>query len=503
MRDSPGHIPPPTSSSNPPTLGFTGGGGGSGPPAPQQQPQSNLSIFSADSEYIRNFLSSVPAVFPVSPGAMLAELTGYAPLSPSHGYHMSLHSSPARRSPSPHRTSFPSPGYLSLIPRIGSGSNKHVYAPILPSRAYDCTPIPSPPPLHDSQHTSSILSLAGTFSPVRRQSQDFAKDMTIEENLEQSGTSNVLASSSFGLNSSGGGLLEDPGSPIQTEFGDESVMQLTAIGGEYQDNSENLISKTEQSTNFTTGNKKQDKKNKQKNKAPENSSTICTSNPTILSVPGEITDQKKSSSLKPKLASCEITPVEENAKQVADKLSKGCNCERNCFKDLDPVMVFSHRKSISKLSKVEHDMYLMGVMSATLRNPSLTSKKKERMRNRNKYIYKGTEVCQEAYIYLENVSTHHLKSIRLHTTRNGIVKRTFKIDCHKEENKTENNQSKEVNDKYRVSLAPGTAKTIFVKSNNETEYTTSLTIKNQDEKIFIKRNPDSRTLNLRKKFKIK
>ncbi len=96
MRDSPGHIPPPTSSSNPPTLGFTGGGGSSGPPAPQQQPQSNLSIFSADSEYIRNFLSSVPAVFPVSPGAMLAELTGYAPLSPSHGYHMSLHSSPAR-----------------------------------------------------------------------------------------------------------------------------------------------------------------------------------------------------------------------------------------------------------------------------------------------------------------------------------------------------------------------------------------------------------------------
>ena len=33
-------------------------------------------------------------------------------------------------------------------------------------------------------------------------------------------------------------------------------------------------------------------------------------------MPGEIIDQKKSSSLKPKLASCEITPVEENAKQV-------------------------------------------------------------------------------------------------------------------------------------------------------------------------------------------
>ena len=90
------HIPPPTTSSHsssgpshhPPTQ--------SNPPPPPPAPQSNLTIFSADSEYIRNFLSSVPSVFPVSPGAMLAELTGYAPMSPSHGQHFSLHSSPSR-----------------------------------------------------------------------------------------------------------------------------------------------------------------------------------------------------------------------------------------------------------------------------------------------------------------------------------------------------------------------------------------------------------------------
>ena len=52
----------------------------------------------SDHDIIRTFLSSVPAGFPLSPGAALAELTGFAPLSPvlaglgvaaPHTYHAS------------------------------------------------------------------------------------------------------------------------------------------------------------------------------------------------------------------------------------------------------------------------------------------------------------------------------------------------------------------------------------------------------------------------------
>ena len=86
-----------------------------------------------------------------------------------------------RQTPSPHRNFFPSPGYPSLIPRIGGGTNKHVYAPILPpSRLYDSTPIPSPPPplLQES------FASGGAVSPVRRVSLEAPREKGFENNLE-------------------------------------------------------------------------------------------------------------------------------------------------------------------------------------------------------------------------------------------------------------------------------------------------------------------------------
>ena len=55
----------------------------------------------SDHDIIRTFLSSVPAGFPLSPGAALAELTGYAPLSPGLVglAERSFHPSPCRYEP--------------------------------------------------------------------------------------------------------------------------------------------------------------------------------------------------------------------------------------------------------------------------------------------------------------------------------------------------------------------------------------------------------------------
>ena len=52
----------------------------------------------SDHDIIRTFLSSVPLGFPLSPGAALAELTGYAPLSPGLAglAERSFHPSPSR-----------------------------------------------------------------------------------------------------------------------------------------------------------------------------------------------------------------------------------------------------------------------------------------------------------------------------------------------------------------------------------------------------------------------
>ena len=59
------------------------------------RPFKNHTNFQAD--IISSFLSTVPAGFPLSPGAALAELTGLAPLSPGLGHNPSYHFSMSPR----------------------------------------------------------------------------------------------------------------------------------------------------------------------------------------------------------------------------------------------------------------------------------------------------------------------------------------------------------------------------------------------------------------------
>ena len=70
---------------------------GGPPPGPGHYQPQHLTLTQADQDIIKSFLSSVPAGFPLSPGAALAELSSFSPLSPSlpaTSYHFSL--SPAR-----------------------------------------------------------------------------------------------------------------------------------------------------------------------------------------------------------------------------------------------------------------------------------------------------------------------------------------------------------------------------------------------------------------------
>jgi hypothetical protein len=53
----------------------------------------------------------------------------------------------------------------------------------------------------------------------------------------------------------------------------------------------------------------------------------------------------------------------------------------------DPVLVSRHRLNIAELSKLEHDMYLMGVAMTCLDNSEETNRQTERQRTRIKYRF--------------------------------------------------------------------------------------------------------------------
>ncbi|KYN32422.1 hypothetical protein ALC56_13279 [Trachymyrmex septentrionalis] len=122
--------------------------------------------------------------------------------------------------------------------------------------------------------------------------------------------------------------------------------------------------------------------------------------------------------------SSEPTKLEDNLSQVVERFKKGCECvEDECFKGLNPEVVYRHRLNIAELTKAEHDMYLMGVTMACLTDPYQTARHTERRRLRAQYVYQGRRVCLDAFLYLENCTHYQLKRIRKHLMTHGVTPR--------------------------------------------------------------------------------
>lgn len=143
------------------------------------------------------------------------------------------------------------------------------------------------------------------------------------------------------------------------------------------------------------------------------------------------------------------TNLEENPQQVLQRLRNGCGCQQlslvnNCFANLNPENVYKHRLNIAELTKSEHDMYLMGVIMASLSNPLETIRHKERKRQRATYVYQGKRVCLEAFLYLENLTQYQLKRIRKHVVTYGVAPRTHGNSRKKPHNRIPLDQYKKV-----------------------------------------------------------
>ena len=99
-------------------------------------------------------------------------------------------------------------------------------------------------------------------------------------------------------------------------------------------------------------------------------------------------DEARAKKVKPKTKkeTPEGTIADEGVEEVRRHFEKGCECaDQNCYEGLDPEAVYKHRLNIDELTKLEHDMYLMGVTMACLESPDETHRQKERKRLRSKY----------------------------------------------------------------------------------------------------------------------
>lgn len=90
-----------------------------------------------------------------------------------------------------------------------------------------------------------------------------------------------------------------------------------------------------------------------------------------------------------------------------------------CFNQLDADQVYRHRLNIAELTKNEQDFYVMGIVAATQIDPQERGDK--RQRKRSSYSHKGKKVCLYAFLYLENITIYHLKKVKMHVLKNGVV----------------------------------------------------------------------------------
>ncbi|XP_018313833.1 uncharacterized protein [Mycetomoellerius zeteki] len=142
------------------------------------------------------------------------------------------------------------------------------------------------------------------------------------------------------------------------------------------------------------------------------------------SKPKKIVAKVKTKKVRNGPTSSEPTKLEDNLSQVVERFKKGCECvEDECFKGLNPEVVYRHRLNIAELTKAEHDMYLMGVTMACLTDPYQTARHTERRRLRAQYVYQGRRVCLDAFLYLENCTHYQLKRIRKHLMTHGVTPR--------------------------------------------------------------------------------
>ena len=130
------------------------------------RPFKNRTNFQAD--IISSFLSTVPAGFPLSPGAALAELTGLAPLSPGLGHNPSYHFSMSPRHQVAHSLGMgaviftcqdpPSPSRYGFPPRAAPALALHSPRVLSPPRALLDSPhhhLPGSP--HDGHRAGRAL----------------------------------------------------------------------------------------------------------------------------------------------------------------------------------------------------------------------------------------------------------------------------------------------------------------------------------------------------------
>ncbi|XP_071940904.1 uncharacterized protein [Antedon mediterranea] len=126
-------------------------------------------------------------------------------------------------------------------------------------------------------------------------------------------------------------------------------------------------------------------------------------------------------------------PANED-ERTAIQTFRRCRCPRNrdqanpnpCLNQFEEEYVLNLRAQMQELSAVERKMFLMGKISATIKNTAQTQKSRrsvqsERQKSRITYLVEGQKVCRQSFEYMHSISNCQLQGIISHYKTTGVT----------------------------------------------------------------------------------
>src|SRR6185369_8291982 len=107
---------------------------------------------------------------------------------------------------------------------------------------------------------------------------------------------------------------------------------------------------------------------------------------------------------------------EESKVYILNILKTKC-CNKDCLTNIDQESAILRYKNYNNLNKNEQNIFLLGVVSASIRNPMNTINNYMTL----KYIYDGVKICANAFLKLYNSSENRLKNLKKHYKNNDII----------------------------------------------------------------------------------
>src|SRR6266480_5883850 len=111
---------------------------------------------------------------------------------------------------------------------------------------------------------------------------------------------------------------------------------------------------------------------------------------------------------------------------IENLIKKNC-CQKECLKkNLNSNDLKTRYTCFLSLGRTEQDIFLKGILSASLRSET-TARKEKRARLANAYFFDGTEICKTAFMGIYGIGETRWRNIRSHFEHFDLQIRTSSL----------------------------------------------------------------------------